>query len=176
MLPGNHLRRTTYGPGLAGSPNSTADSFVPAAFLTHLMSAGVLKSTAVRSMSAELPHEAVSRITRTAGRYTRFKTAITPPSVALDAEHADFAYLNAKDFFRQEKKSCSGVFSLCRCFLETILLFPTLRATFRRHICPRSSQPWLRGFVERSFPKRPRTASWGTRKLNRRSDIAELFL
>src|SRR5215831_3981330 len=98
------------------------------------MSAGVLKSTAVRSMSAELPHEAVSRITRTAGRYTRFKTAITPPSVALDAEHADFAYLNAKDFFRQEKKSCSGVFSLCRCFLETILLFPTLRATFRRHI------------------------------------------
>src|SRR5215475_1001601 len=110
MLPGNHLRRTTYGPGLAGSPNSTADSFVPAAFLTHLMSAGVLKSTAVRSMSAELLHEAVSRITRTAGKYTRFKTAITPPSVALDAEHAlDCAYLNAKDFFRQGEKSCSGL-------------------------------------------------------------------
>src|SRR5206468_608099 len=52
MVPGNHLTRTTYGPGLLGSPKSTADSFVPAAFRTHLMSAGVLKSTAVRSMSA----------------------------------------------------------------------------------------------------------------------------
>src|SRR5215475_816505 len=151
MLPGNHLRRTTYGPGLAGSPNSTADSFVPAAFLTHLMSAGVLKSTAVRSMSAESPHEAVSRITRTAGKYTRFKTAITPPSVALDAEDADFAYLNAKDFFRQGKKSCSGCVQPLPLFLETILLFPTGRATFRRHICPRSSQPWLRGLLGDHF-------------------------
>jgi len=52
MLPGNHFTRTTYGPGLLGSPKSTADSFVPAAFLTHLISDGVLKSTAVRSMSA----------------------------------------------------------------------------------------------------------------------------
>src|SRR5581483_1530321 len=34
--------------------NSTADSLVPAAFLTHLISAGVLKSTAARSMSAAL--------------------------------------------------------------------------------------------------------------------------
>ena len=41
MFPGNHLMRMTYGPGLLGSPNSTADSFVPAAFLTHLISAGV---------------------------------------------------------------------------------------------------------------------------------------
>src|SRR5215510_9916117 len=156
MLPGNHLRRTTYGPGLAGSPNSTADSFVPAAFLTHLMSAGVLKSTAMRSMSAELLHDAVSRITRTAGKYIRFKTAITPPSVALDAEHAlDCAYLNAKDFFVKEKRAVAAVFSLRRCFFETILLFPTRRATFRRHICPRSSQPWLRGFVGDHFQNDP---------------------
>ena len=52
MFPGNHLTRMTYGPALLGSPNSTADSFVPAAFLTHLISAGVLKSTAARSISA----------------------------------------------------------------------------------------------------------------------------
>src|SRR5882672_9429410 len=51
MLPGSHFTRTTYGPGLPGSPKSTADSFVPAAFLTHLISAGILKSTAARSMS-----------------------------------------------------------------------------------------------------------------------------
>src|SRR4030095_10060248 len=48
MLPGNHFTRTTYGPGLLGSPKSTADSFVPAAFLTHLISDGVLKSTGPR--------------------------------------------------------------------------------------------------------------------------------
>src|SRR5215510_5625768 len=58
-------------------------------------------------------------------------------------------------FSVKEKRDVAAVFSLCRCFLETILLFPTLRATFRRHICPRSSQPWLRGFAGRSFPKRP---------------------
>ena len=52
MFPGSHLTRTTYGPGLLGSPNSTACSFVPAAFRTHLMLAGIVKSTALRSMSA----------------------------------------------------------------------------------------------------------------------------
>ena len=55
MFPGSHFRRTTYGPGLLGSPNSTACSFVPAAFLTHLISAGGVKSTAVRSSSAPWP-------------------------------------------------------------------------------------------------------------------------
>ncbi len=52
MFPGNHLMRTTYGPGLLGSPKSRACSFVPAALRTHLMSAGAVKSTALRSMSA----------------------------------------------------------------------------------------------------------------------------
>ena len=51
MFPGSHLSRTTYGPGLLGSPKSTADSLVPAALRTHLISAGVFQSTAVRSMS-----------------------------------------------------------------------------------------------------------------------------
>src|SRR2546426_10712534 len=66
MLPGNHLMRTTYGPGLPGSPNSTACSFVPAAFRTHVMSDGVLKSTAVRSMSAAWADGAASATTRRA--------------------------------------------------------------------------------------------------------------
>src|SRR5262245_47418115 len=52
MLPGSHFSRTTYGPGLLGSPNSTADSLVPAALRTHLMSEGTMKSTAARSTSA----------------------------------------------------------------------------------------------------------------------------
>src|SRR5207247_2514122 len=43
MLPGSHLMRTTYGPGLLGSPKSTACSLVPAAFRTHLTSAGVVE-------------------------------------------------------------------------------------------------------------------------------------
>src|SRR6266850_1718558 len=60
MLPGSHLIRATYGPGLLGSPNSTACSLVPAAFLIHLMSDGVWKSTAVRSMSAPEPGVAAS--------------------------------------------------------------------------------------------------------------------
>src|SRR2546426_8423470 len=66
MLPGNHLMRTTYGPGLLGSPNSTACSFVPAAFRTHAMSDGVLKSTEVRSMSAAWADGAASATTRRA--------------------------------------------------------------------------------------------------------------
>src|SRR2546426_6160629 len=51
----------SYGPGLLGSPNSTADSFVPAAFLTHLISAGVLKSTAARSEERRVGKECRSR-------------------------------------------------------------------------------------------------------------------
>src|SRR5215831_13974910 len=58
-------------------------------------------------------------------------------------------------FSVKEKRAVAAVFSLCDCFLETILLFSTLRATFRRHICPRSSQPWLRGLLGDHFQNDP---------------------
>src|SRR5512143_171601 len=53
-LPGSHLMRMTYGPGLLGSPNSTAVSLVPAALRTHLISLGGTTSTAFGSTSARL--------------------------------------------------------------------------------------------------------------------------
>src|SRR5262249_12244335 len=98
MLPGNHFTRTTYGPGLLGSPNSTADSFVPAAFRTHLISDGVLKSTAVRSMSAACvapTRSAIERTTRTLVHEIAL-TLIGPPSsqkfVRLSVGHEDVRY------------------------------------------------------------------------------------
>src|SRR5712691_1919888 len=80
MLPGSHLIRTTYGPGLLGSPNSTADSLVPAAFLTHLMSAGVLKSTAVRSTSAAEAKGPAIIVARTASTSNPIVLAMPPPT------------------------------------------------------------------------------------------------
>src|SRR5262245_40403943 len=77
MLPGSHLIRITYGPGFAGSPNSTACSFVPAAFLTHLMSPGGVKSTAVRSRSAA-PAGATVRMA-TIARVSRAHTPVMFP-------------------------------------------------------------------------------------------------
>src|SRR5690242_11778 len=53
-LPGSHLMRMTYGPGLLGSPNSTAVSFVPAELRTHLISLGGTTCTAFGSTSARL--------------------------------------------------------------------------------------------------------------------------
>src|SRR5262249_55794025 len=80
MLPGNHLMRTTYGPGLLGSPYSTACSFVPAAFRTHLMSAGVVKSTAVRSMSVPWPEGTATVTARAARTRIRIARDMSPPS------------------------------------------------------------------------------------------------
>src|SRR4029077_1907075 len=54
MLPGSHLMRMTYGPGLLGSPNSTACSLVPAELRTHLISPGGTTNTAFGSTSAWL--------------------------------------------------------------------------------------------------------------------------
>src|ERR1700675_2379305 len=78
MFPGNHLMRTTYGPGFDGSPNSTACSLVPAAFLTHLMSAGTVKSTAARSRSAAaLGDAAIAKPTARANE--RIVLVMSPP-------------------------------------------------------------------------------------------------
>src|SRR5258706_12756069 len=79
MLPGSHLRRTTYGPGLLGSPNNTACSLVPAAFLIHLISDGVWNSTAVRSISAARTDGVATIIPRTTRVSIRNIVAMSPP-------------------------------------------------------------------------------------------------
>src|SRR5262245_10836095 len=61
MLPGSHLIRITYGPGLLGSPNHVADSLVTAAFLTHFTWSGATTSTAFGSTSARPTDAAANR-------------------------------------------------------------------------------------------------------------------
>jgi len=79
MLPGSHFRRTTYGPGLAGSPNRIACSLVPAALRTHLMSAGSVKSTMLRSTWARAPGVTEKRAIAARSVHVRPVRAMAPP-------------------------------------------------------------------------------------------------
>src|SRR5215472_17325486 len=91
MLPGNQRTRTTYGPGLLGSPKRMACSLVPAAFFTHLISEGGMKSTAERSRSAAArPGSAATRAARTARKESRRMPLIPSPVEGGDSVRRDF--------------------------------------------------------------------------------------
>src|SRR5262245_52843289 len=108
MLPGSHLMRTTYGPGLLGSPKSTACSLVPAAFRTHLISAGEVKSTAVRSMSAAALDEVASIVPRTAKVSTRIARVMSSLR-ALDRTPARYgAAMSVSSECELESARCRG--------------------------------------------------------------------
>src|SRR5690349_15000688 len=92
MLPGNHFTRTTYGPGLLGSPNSTACSLVPAALRTHVMSAGVLKGAAMPRISHVIAAVVLAAVLA-AVAYPQQPTPTQPPYATAQVEGTNNVYI-----------------------------------------------------------------------------------